>query len=191
MGTRRGKRHDEFAAPREGSNYGNHSKATLTMAPGHPDLPTLFVALGLPVLVLYLLVFASFAERSHRSALARPVVSLRDAAVATIALDLAAISNLTFADHLPAEPQLWLLAVIGLATLAHVLTLMLALRRVHAHPFRRIESIGVLSVVLEKIELRTPSAFIVRLSSLYMATVLLLTNGTTVRAMLDLVGSIR
>ena len=58
----------------------------------HSSTLGLYNALLLPVFVLYSLVFLSFGALSSKSGERKPLVSLRDAAVATVALDLAAVA---------------------------------------------------------------------------------------------------
>jgi hypothetical protein len=145
------------------------------MPSDHSSLYSLYMALALPLFLLYLFVLISFFDRARRSSSFHYIVSIRDAAVATLALDFAALSEniLPFFERISPSPAL--LTILLIATLAHLVALQIAMRRS-----------GEFSDALEKID---TNSFATRLSSLYVSTILLLTNGTTLLAVLELVRS--
>lgn len=141
----------------------------------HSSSFSLYAALVLPLMLLYLLVFNSFLDRTRRESPFRSIVSTRDAAVATLALDIAALSEIIVPNVERIQLGQALLAILVIATLAHLVALQIMMRRS-----------GEFSDALGKLE---SSPFASRLSSLYISTILLLTNGTTLLALLDLVRS--
>lgn len=143
----------------------------MTLEPS--SILSLYSALSLPILVLYLLVFNSFADRAPRYSSFRSIVSVRDAAVATLALDLAALSDFLQNVARAQGPGVVLLAILAVATVAHLVALRIAAPRFDEFS----EALGKLD----------SSLFTTRLSSLYVSTLLLMTNGTTLVAVLELV----
>jgi len=149
------------------------------MFPDRPELQALYVALGLPLIVLYLLALMNVFARYARPIGPRTLVSLRDAAVATIALDCAAIIDLV--AHLGYQRHPVLIAVVAVAAFAHLVALQLLVRKFGE------SSDESPSAALARYESQYRSGFVVRLTSLYLAVLLLITNGTTLLAVLELV----
>lgn len=161
----------------------------MAMFSEHSNLLALYGALSLPVVLLYVLVFVSFGDRRGRMDQPRTIVSIRDAAVSTIALDFAALANLLLDGYLRTPSQITLIFILAVAVCAHLVALQLFVRKSsepsdHGSPPRE-----PVSDVLERLESRPPSGFVVRLTSLYVAAILLITNGTTLLAVLELVRS--
>ncbi len=155
----------------------------------HSNLLALYGALVLPVMLLYVLVFISIADRGGRINRSKPIVSIRDAAVSTIALDFAALSDLLLGGYPRTPSQVTLVAILSVAFVAHFFALYVFVRKSSELPDQGAVPREPLSEALERLESRPPSGFVVRLTSLYVAAILLITNGTTLLAVLELVRS--
>lgn len=158
------------------------------MMSDHSPLIAVFIALALPVLVLYALIFIGFDRRAIPQRL-RPLVSVRDAAVATVALDFAAIIDHVRLGFSQPLSQVTLGVILLFVTLAHIVVLHVFARRPTESSSRPEQAREPVLEALEMLESRSPSRFVVRLASLYVATVMLMTNGTTLLAVLALVRS--
>ena len=145
-------------------------------------------ALMLPLLVLYVLILIRFL--SVVRFLGAPLISLRDAAVATIALDFAPLANV-YPTLIREGGMMVPLVIVGFAAMAHLFALVLILRRSEGGEPGSSKFDGVITDALDKFVVSKRSTFPARLSSLYIATLLLVTNGTTVLAVLEMVKATR